>query len=288
MSTFNRLKEKQPTVVLKWFQGGQLWSSRLDARDAARKRSEQGHKDWPREERGASAKPVWQPKDPSAKPRAARPDWKPASADARPKPFGAKSDRPDWRPKGESARPKPFEARSNRPDWQPKGAAAKSHGDRPDWRPKGEGAKPRGSEPGWRPKSDSARPKPFGACPARTEWRSKGAGAKPRGDRAEWKPKGTSAPHGSERPAWRPKSAASGSAASVPKFSTDAGDDRQWDKPASAERPAPPASGSERRDSKWRPGGDHKDPRQKYKDAKKAKWTRVKQVIRARGAKRKP
>jgi len=37
-----------------------------------------------------------------------------------------------------------------------------------------------------------------------------------------------------------------------------------------------------RRDSKWRPGGEHKDPRQKYKDAKKAKWSRFKQTIRKR------
>jgi hypothetical protein len=37
-----------------------------------------------------------------------------------------------------------------------------------------------------------------------------------------------------------------------------------------------------KRDSKWRPGGEHKDPRQKYKDAKKAKWTKFKQNIRTR------
>jgi hypothetical protein len=43
------------------------------------------------------------------------------------------------------------------------------------------------------------------------------------------------------------------------------------------------------RDSKWRPGGTHRDPRQKYKDAKKAKWTRFKEAIRRRGTKpRKP
>ena len=35
-----------------------------------------------------------------------------------------------------------------------------------------------------------------------------------------------------------------------------------------------------RRDKNWRPGGEHKDPRQKYKDAKKAKWTRFKQNVR--------
>ena len=36
------------------------------------------------------------------------------------------------------------------------------------------------------------------------------------------------------------------------------------------------------RDKNWRPGGEHKDPRQKYKDAKKAKWQRFKQNIRDR------
>jgi hypothetical protein len=36
------------------------------------------------------------------------------------------------------------------------------------------------------------------------------------------------------------------------------------------------------RPSTWRPGGKHVDPRQKYKDAKKAKWTRFKEGIRAR------
>jgi hypothetical protein len=36
------------------------------------------------------------------------------------------------------------------------------------------------------------------------------------------------------------------------------------------------------RDKNWRPGGEHRDPRQKYKDAKKAKWTRFKTKIRER------
>ncbi len=35
------------------------------------------------------------------------------------------------------------------------------------------------------------------------------------------------------------------------------------------------------RDRKWRPGGVHRDPRQKYKDARKAKWTRFKERIRS-------
>jgi hypothetical protein len=36
------------------------------------------------------------------------------------------------------------------------------------------------------------------------------------------------------------------------------------------------------RDKNWRPGGEHRDPRQKYSDAKKAKWNRFKQKIRER------
>src|SRR5687767_8743247 len=39
---------------------------------------------------------------------------------------------------------------------------------------------------------------------------------------------------------------------------------------------------TERRGKEWRPGGEHRDPRQKYKDAKKAKWGRFKQQIRGR------
>jgi hypothetical protein len=36
------------------------------------------------------------------------------------------------------------------------------------------------------------------------------------------------------------------------------------------------------RPATWRPGGKHEDPRQKYKDAKKAKWTKFKSAIRER------
>jgi hypothetical protein len=42
---------------------------------------------------------------------------------------------------------------------------------------------------------------------------------------------------------------------------------RLWDSPESARREAEAV----RRDRDWRPGGDHRDPRQKYKDAKRAR-----------------
>ncbi len=57
---------------------------------------------------------------------------------------------------------------------------------------------------------------------------------------------------------------------------------------ASAESGGPDQRDSKPRDAKWRPGGDHRDPRQKYKDAKKAKWTRFKEAIRRKRAPRKP
>jgi 23S rRNA pseudouridine2605 synthase len=46
--------------------------------------------------------------------------------------------------------------------------------------------------------------------------------------------------------------------------------------------------GDRPRDKNWRPGGEHRDPRQKYKDAKKAKWNRFKDKIRARHDERIP
>ncbi|HXG87621.1 MAG TPA: hypothetical protein VNJ02_04730 [Vicinamibacterales bacterium] len=56
-------------------------------------------------------------------------------------------------------------------------------------------------------------------------------------------------------------------------------DDRGGAEDARAPRPR---STSPAKDKNWRPGGDHKDPRQKYKDASKAKWDRFKQNIRDR------
>jgi hypothetical protein len=52
------------------------------------------------------------------------------------------------------------------------------------------------------------------------------------------------------------------------------------DAAAKARRAREAKAGAPPRDRKWRPGGAHRDPRQKYKDAKKAKWTRYKQHVR--------
>ncbi len=56
--------------------------------------------------------------------------------------------------------------------------------------------------------------------------------------------------------------------------------------PAGAVAPPRKSPTPKKGDKSWRPGGDHKDPKQKFKDAKKAKWTRFKQAIRVRHEKR--
>ena len=55
MPTFNRLKEKQPTAKLMWFQSGKLWPSRIDAREAMQVRGERGRYSDPRQDGGDKA-----------------------------------------------------------------------------------------------------------------------------------------------------------------------------------------------------------------------------------------
>ena len=212
MPTFNRLKEKQPTAKLMWFQSGKLWPSRIDAREAMQVRGERGRYSDPRQDGGdktpSRERPKWKSKDFSS-PRAPKPSS------------------PEQRVK---------------PEWKPKSADGK----RPDWRPKASGEKPE-----WKPR---------GASPARA-----------------WKPKGAS----DERPAWKPRGSSSPQA---PKPSSpEDPPKRKWIPKEEYKK----LTGTEaKRDDKWRPGGEHKDPRQKYIDAKKAKWGRFKQAIRSRAKKK--
>lgn len=231
MPTFNRLKEKQPTAILKWFQNGKLWTSRIEAREAMAYRGDKGRRRDPRQS-GPSPKPssfAQAPADRQA-PGHEHHGWrgKPAIADGGGKPeWKPKSEaRPEWKPKG-----------AGKPEWKPSGFA-KATADtrsaaRPDWKPRSEGGKP-----AW--KTPSRKPSAYAKA-------SEDRQASSRERRPEWKPKASP----------RPSSSVTGR--------------------------------SDVRDKKWRPGGEHQDPRQKYKDAKKAKWTRFKQAIRARtGHKKKP
>ena len=155
--TFKRLKEKQPSARMVWFQNGKVWNSRLDAQEAMRARGERGR-----------------------------------AGDFRQQQRQRREGTLEWKPRGES-RPKL--------EWQPRGTAPAQ-----DPRPRTHGPRPKTHDP--RPRTHDPRPRTHDPKP------------------------------------------------------------------------------TTRRGKDWRPGGEHRDPRQKYKDAKKAKWTRVKKTIRARWEKK--
>ena len=222
MPTFNRLKEKQPTAKLMWFQSGKLWPSRIDAREAMQVRGERGRYSDPRQD-GGDKTPSREPFD-SARPKSGvaqdrRPKWKPRSSHQPSSP--QRSGKPEWQPKASGAKL----------EWKPKGAST----DRPAWKPKGAG-----DRPAWQSKSAPGG-RPFMGRQGKDQ------------DRPEWKPKAAAADGSAEKRKWIPKA--------------------EYKKLTGTEA---------KRDDKWRPGGEHQDPRQKYKDAKKAKWSRFKQAIRSR------
>ena len=157
-----------------------------------------------------------------------------------------------------SPRPEQVERRDafGKLDWQPKGHA-----------PATRDRKPRFEKPEWKPKAAGRPPSN----------RVKGGFTRPNGDRRppmreggklEWRPKGSEADGGGRHSADR-----EGGKPSRPR------EKRKWIPKEEFNK----SKGIEaRRDKNWRPGGEHKDPRQKYKDAKKAKWTRFKQTVRKR------
>ncbi|MDP3717707.1 MAG: hypothetical protein Q8T13_08095 [Acidobacteriota bacterium] len=213
-----------------------------------------------------------------------KPEWKPKGA-FKPKEAGHASgwgEKPGWKPKGDAG---------GKPEWKPKTPGGRpftgrreetSSADKPEWKPKGtfkpkeEGhrpppyAKATGGKSARDQARSSFRPKSF--TPKVDDGRTRASRVQSRNDKLEWQPKG-SAP--------RPDGPNSGFAKSDPDAPK-----RKWVPKADYKK----SLGIEaKRDDKWRPGGEHKDPKQKYKDAKKAKWTKFKANIRARSTKpRKP
>ena len=249
LPTFNRLKEKNPTAVMMWFQNGKLWPSRLDAQEAMLARGEMGRRGDARqggfrerhkvgapsgERRDRRERPEWQPRTQDSRPRTQ--DSRPKTQDSRPKsqaPSPKSPEKLEWKPKGEFTPAPKRSERSVRPDWKPKGSFNREH--KPDW------------------KSKTSRPPTFAKAPVGRQ-----GPRTSRSEKLEWKPRtesGTRNPEPGTRAkrAWIPK--------------------EEYKKSKGIETP---------RDSKWRPGGEHRDPRQKYKDAKKAKWTKFKKTIRTR------
>jgi hypothetical protein len=163
--------------------------------------------------------------------------------------------------------PRPQNLKTSRP---PRGS------ERPEWKPRTQDSRPRPAKLDWKPKGEFTPAPKRSDPPGRPEWKPRGADRPRTGGKPEWKPKAPDrerAPR-RERLEWAPKSQAPGSKAP---------EKRKWVPKAEYQK----AKGIERpRDSKWRPGGEHRDPRQKYKDAKKAKWTKFKQNVRQRWEKK--
>ena len=182
---------------------------------------------------------------------------------------------------------------------------------KPEWKPKAAG----GERPYTRkPYADRPKPPAF----ARGSHLRQGSGGqvgaagqapgrKPSPDRPklEWKPKGTFTPaeRGHSKPEWKPREERSAKPAWKPRPQSSSPKPPAFAKGShlrqgsggqvgaagqalspkpSRPRRVPPKPGSKN----WRPGGDHQDPRQKYLDAKKAKWTRFKKAIRDRHEKK--
>ena len=232
LPTFKRLKAKNDTAVMMWFQNGKLWPSRIDAQEAMRARGEMGRRGDERQ----SFRPAGRPRAgtpsqgrPAAPERNANDKlaWKPKGQFV---PAPKRSDRPDWKPKSDRREGGP--ARSTKAEWRPKDSS------KLEWKPKGSFDRERSTG-----RDGRVARKPF-ASPERSS---------PRSERPEWKPKADRPAVAPEKRKWVPK--------------------EEYKKSMGIEA---------RRDKNWRPGGEHKDPRQKYKDAKKAKWSRFKQNIRAR------
>src|SRR5215207_4605099 len=85
MPTFKRLKAKNDTAVMMWFQNGKLWPSRDDAQEMMRARGEMGRRGDERQVRAGS-------RDRDRKPFRERSD---------------RSERTAWSPRGEPSTPAP-------------------------------------------------------------------------------------------------------------------------------------------------------------------------------------
>lgn len=247
-------------------------------------------------------KPAWKPKSFAAEgrePRRSSPaseggqaklDWKPKGEFT---PAPGRSEEPDWKPKGEfpagqrADRPT-GQQRSERPDWKSKGASpdrARKSESKPkreetnlEWKAKGDfvpAPRTKGVDRERRPawgsnastvaRQTSKTDKPEYSRPAKRDWT-------PRSGWTSKRPAAADRPARSERPEWKPK-------ASTQDVGTGPAEKRTWVPKEEYKK----SRGIEaKKDKNWRPGGDHKDPRQKYKDAKKAKWTKFKKAIRTR------
>src|SRR5437868_4706882 len=207
---------------------------------------------WPSQEDAKAAfdrdrRPAWRNREANDRPGAPKPEWR---------------DRPQGdRPRG----PKP-EWRDRPPEAHDRAQGDRPRGPKPEWRDRPQGDRPRGPRPEShdRPQGDRPRgPKP--------EWRDRPQGDRPRGPEPEWRDR----PQGDRSRGPKPE-----------RRDRPQGDRPRGPKPERRDRPqadsrktedaGPKGQGGERRGRDWRPGGDHRDPRDRFKvprDVKRARFS---------------
>jgi hypothetical protein len=278
LPTFKQIQSKHPDAVMMWFARGKLWKTEEDAR-AAFQRPRFDRPGPPPESQNRSPRPEWRDK-----PRGPRPEWK-----SKPR-----FDRPPGPPKpdgrGGEWRDKP---QGPRPEWKDKPRFDRPPGQKPEWQS-------RGPKPPWRDKPRDDRPrdpsafarKPsgpgYGGTPPKPggkggEWRDR-----PRGPKPAWKDKPRDdRPRGPKPSAFARKPSGPGYGETPPKPGGRGG---EWkDKPRFDRPPGPPRSdgppkgdtppADDRRGRDWRPGGKHKDPRDRFKVPRDVKRARFKQNL---------
>jgi hypothetical protein len=175
LPTLNRLKERHPSAVLRWFERGRLWESREEAREALRAADAA-----PKESRGKSWRRGGDHRDPREKYQLAKKAkwarlkerWRGGPSDR-----VAREDRPG--PEGRWRRDDRDRRQSERPKgpggWKPKGPDSRPSGGS-GWKPKGPGGRP-SSGSTWRPKAPGAGRRP----PSRDGRKRTGGGGSGRG-----------------------------------------------------------------------------------------------------------
>jgi hypothetical protein len=259
-------------------------------------RSGEGGRERPQGDRPRGPKPEWQNRGP-------KPEWRPGPPPASPKsrsdedgrdePRGdrPRGPKPEWSDKPQGDRPTgprppaftrkpagpgygeaPFKPGGRGGDWKNRGG----DGAKPAWRDRPQGDRPRGPKPDWQNRGPKPEWRP-GPPPASPKSRSdEGGRDKPQGDRPSGpRPDCKNRSGGGAKPAWRDK----------PQGDRPRGPRPEWkprdDKPRSGEgKPAgaPPADDKRGRD--WRPGGQHKDPRDRFKVPRDVKRARFKDKLR--------
>ena len=272
LPTLNRLREKNETAVMKWFERGQLFDSRDAARDAGLGR---GERRWegPRPERDSeggrserpegkrSDRPEGERRERAAKPRPRGDTWRPGGEHRDPRQKYQDAKKAKWTRFKENIRER-HERRQRRDDELPPDSFSPPHGD-----PLRGPARPR--DPADRPEDRRGTPsRPHGDAlrsrPPREEWRDEEAPRRrdegereraPRdessGDRREgWPPKGPSA----DRRGGQPESRGGWSSQS-----RGEGGQRSWsDKPRGDKRPWSGKPGGDRGGWGSKPPGDRK------------------------------